>query len=188
MRSQLSPTITRMLLSHCKWDKHLLTEKFYNNPDGLFEEAGVVNPFRVATCTNIDSQGIYCEICYVELSLTVCIAIRRKSVAFLALTFHYVSQTSARNSCGHRFCRACWSEYLKTKIMGEGLGNSILCAAQGCKIVIDDETVMRFAGDNMALKFRYQHLITNSFVLVGTFSEHSRLNSSLPNISFTFPF
>lgn len=24
--------------------------------------------------------------------------------------------------CGHRFCKLCWGEYLKTKVMDEGMG------------------------------------------------------------------
>jgi hypothetical protein len=24
--------------------------------------------------------------------------------------------------CGHQFCKECWKEYLKTKIMDEGMG------------------------------------------------------------------
>lgn len=65
--------------------------------------------------------------------------------------------------CGHRFCTQCWGEYLTTKIMEEGLGQSISCAAHGCDILVDDVTVMRLISDPR-VKLKYQHLITNSFV------------------------
>jgi ariadne-1 len=44
--------------------------------------------------------------------------------------------------CGHRFCKLCWGEYLKTKIMDEGMGLTISCAAHNCDILVDDNTVM----------------------------------------------
>jgi len=65
--------------------------------------------------------------------------------------------------CGHRFCGACWTEYLTTKIMDEGMGQMIACAAHGCDILVDDETVLRLVTEARVLQ-RYRHLITNSFV------------------------
>lgn len=67
--------------------------------------------------------------------------------------------------CGHRFCVQCWGEYLTTKIMEEGIGQTIACAAHGCDILVDDATVMRLVRD-AKVKLKYQHLITNSFVEV----------------------
>ena len=51
------------------------------------------------------------------------------------------------------------------KIMDEGVGNSIACAARDCGTIIDDERVIQLVGDERA-KIRYQKLITNSFVQV----------------------
>ncbi len=76
--------------------------------------------------------------------------------------------------CGHKFCTACWGEYLTTKIMEEGLGQSIACAAHGCDILVDDVTVMNLVPD-ARVKLKYQHLITNSFV------EVSRMSFSIRN-------
>lgn len=67
--------------------------------------------------------------------------------------------------CGHRFCVQCWGEYLTTKIMEEGVGQTIACAAHGCDILVDDATVMRLVRDSK-VRLKYQHLITNSFVEV----------------------
>jgi len=67
--------------------------------------------------------------------------------------------------CGHRFCTQCWGEYLKNKIMEEGLGHSITCPASKCDILVDDVTVMRLVTDHR-VKNKYQHLIINSFVEV----------------------
>lgn len=68
-------------------------------------------------------------------------------------------------ACGHRFCKDCWTNYLTTKIIEEGMGNKISCAAHSCDILVDDQTVVNLVNDPK-VKLRYQHLITNSFVEV----------------------
>lgn len=65
--------------------------------------------------------------------------------------------------CGHRFCMPCWHEYLSTKIVAEGLGQTISCAAHGCDILVDDVTVANLVTD-ARVRVKYQQLITNSFV------------------------
>ena len=44
--------------------------------------------------------------------------------------------------CGHKFCAPCWTDYLTSKIVNEGMGQTISCAAYGCDILVDDATVM----------------------------------------------
>lgn len=78
---------------------------------------------------------------------------------------NYYFQMMTGLECGHRFCTQCWGEYLTTKIMEEGVGQTIACAAHGCDILVDDATVMRLVRDSK-VKLKYQHLITNSFVEV----------------------
>lgn len=152
-----------MLLHYCKWDKILLMEKFYNDPEKLFKEAHVINPFNVSvTDANADSETNECKICYADLSSIVCLNVNKCKII---LFIHFFYQPTATNACGHQFCTACWSEYLKVKIMDEGVGNSISCASTDCDVIIDDETVLELVEDSEA-KLRYQHLITNSFVQV----------------------
>lgn len=44
--------------------------------------------------------------------------------------------------CGHLFCEHCWNDYLRTKVLDEGIGQTISCAAHACDILVDDGTVM----------------------------------------------
>lgn len=60
-----------MLLSHCKWDKILIMEKFYNDPDKLFHDAHVINPFNISNHSIPESESNECEICLGELLSTV---------------------------------------------------------------------------------------------------------------------
>ncbi|XP_067120275.1 E3 ubiquitin-protein ligase arih1-like [Centruroides vittatus] len=143
---QIPPTITRILLNHFKWDKEKLYERYYDgDQDRLFSEARIINPCNSSNSTQkriIMASGLEsCEICFREVP--------RSMMEGLA--------------CGHRFCVECWEEYLRTKIMEEGMGQTISCAAHECNILVDDETVMKLISDTK-VKLKYQHLITNSFV------------------------
>jgi len=144
---QIPSTITRILLNFFNWDKEKLMEKFFDgNQDDLFREARVVNPFKKI---NIAKPKVVnkalgteeCEICYMV-------------------------QPAAQMTgleCGHRFCLQCWNEYLTTKIMEEGVGQTIGCPAHNCPILVDDDTAMGLVRDPR-VKLKFQHLITNSFV------------------------
>ncbi|CAL8074760.1 unnamed protein product [Orchesella dallaii] len=140
---QLPPTTMRILLNHFGWDKEKLLEAYYDgDQEQLFREARVVNPTVSRTPIVVPNSGVEdCEICYMQ----------KPSLMMYGM------------ECGHRFCVQCWSEYLTTKIMEEGMGQTIACAAHNCPILVDDATVMKLVTDPK-VKLKYQHLITNSFV------------------------
>ncbi|XP_046912406.1 E3 ubiquitin-protein ligase arih1l isoform X2 [Dermatophagoides farinae] len=139
---QLPQTITRILLNHFKWDKEKLYEKYYDGDQTqLFHDAHIVNPNYRPIKKPIYHANEFCIICCVE----------------------YPSSLMTGLGCEHRFCRECWTNYLTTKIMEEGQGQSICCAAHNCDILVDDQTVFNLVNDPK-VKLRYQHLITNSFV------------------------
>uniref|UniRef100_W5K6M5 RBR-type E3 ubiquitin transferase n=1 Tax=Astyanax mexicanus TaxID=7994 RepID=W5K6M5_ASTMX len=139
-------TITRILLSHFNWDKEKLMERYFDgNLDKLFSECHVINPSKKARTrpmsTRSSNQDMHCQICYLNFPNSY----------FTGL------------ECGHKFCMQCWGDYLTTKIIEEGMGQTISCPAHNCDILVDDNTVMRLITDSK-VKLKYQHLITNSFV------------------------
>lgn len=147
---ELPSTQTRILLHHFRWDKEKLMERFYDgDQERLFKDAHIVNPFSSSRNENKSKSSknknfnasAECEICFLPAD--------DKGMNGL--------------ECGHRFCRECWGAYLKTKIMDEGMGTSISCAAHNCNILVDDVTVMSLV-DDPRVRAKYQHLITNSFV------------------------
>ncbi|XP_065363902.1 E3 ubiquitin-protein ligase ariadne-1 [Calliphora vicina] len=159
---KLPPTITRMLLNHFKWDKERLLEKYFDgNAEDLFKLAHIVNPFNKPANANKQKNSKNtaeeCEICFSQLP----------------------SDSMAGLECGHRFCLTCWREYLTTKIISEGLGQSISCAAHGCDILVDDVTVTKLVTD-ARVRVKYQQLITNSFV------ECNQLLRWCPSIDCTY--
>ncbi|KAI1301586.1 E3 ubiquitin-protein ligase arih1 [Halotydeus destructor] len=143
---QLPPTITRILLNHFDWDKEKLYEKYYDEDRSqLFKEARIVDPVETAAVRPSRKSGFQ----GIESCIICCRDLPPSMLTGLA--------------CGHRFCKDCWGNYLTTKIMEEGMGNKISCAAHACDIFVDDQTVMSLISE-AKVKQRYQHLITNSFV------------------------
>jgi hypothetical protein len=45
-----------------------------------------------------------------------------KNNVFVKVCFLFLLQYFTGLECGHKFCMQCWSEYLTTKIMEEGMG------------------------------------------------------------------
>uniref|UniRef100_A0A4W5LQG4 RBR-type E3 ubiquitin transferase n=1 Tax=Hucho hucho TaxID=62062 RepID=A0A4W5LQG4_9TELE len=118
-------TITRILLSHFNWDKEKLMERYFDgNLDKLFSECHVINPSKKSRTrlmnTRSSAQDLPCQICYLNYPNTY----------FTGL------------ECGHKFCMQCWGDYLTTKIIEEGMGQTISCPAHSCDILVDDNTVM----------------------------------------------
>lgn len=120
-----------------------------------------LQPIRRTSTTGAEE----CEICFMVLPSSVSIKIKKNKRIEQFLIFGFTFQMMTGLECGHRFCTQCWGEYLTTKIMEEGVGQTIACAAHGCDILVDDATVMRLVRD-AKVKLKYQHLITNSFVEV----------------------
>jgi len=52
--------------------------------------------------------------------------------------------------------------------MSEGVCNAISCAQSGCDIIVDDKTITDIIQDSKVMA-KYQHLITNSFVVSNRF-------------------
>ncbi|KAK3604434.1 hypothetical protein CHS0354_013834 [Potamilus streckersoni] len=149
---QIPSTITRILLNHFKWDKEKLMERYYDgDQERLFAEAHVISPYRrdqgrptrrvTRSAASNSSDNTTCEICFDSRNTTEMSGLE----------------------CGHKFCLECWCEYLTSKIIDEGMGQTISCAAYDCDILVDDVTVMKLIHDPK-VKLKYQQIITNSFV------------------------
>ncbi len=150
---QIPATTVRILLNHFKWDKEKLMERFYSDDqEKVFKDAKVVSPFNdedsdspsassSAAAASKKPSTAECDICFLTL---------------------YPSMMTGL-ACGHNYCTSCWTEYLTTKIMDEGESQSIECPGSRCKILVDDQTVMKLVKDQK-VRLKYQHLITNSFV------------------------
>ncbi|CAM4777642.1 unnamed protein product [Rotaria magnacalcarata] len=169
---KLPTTTVRLLLHHFRWDKEKLMERFYdpNHQDELFRQAHIVNPFKKApqlqtqlSNSSHRSARRQTSVTSPSHSLTTVNPLRPSTEQTCAICCSTKPVNEmAGLECGHIFCTDCWRHYLTTKIIDEGIGQTIPCPAK-CDILVDDRTVLALI-EIPAVRRKYQHLITNSFV------------------------
>eukprot|EP00112_Aurelia_sp_Birch-Aquarium-sp1_P002902 Seg1321.9 transcript_id=Seg1321.9/GoldUCD/mRNA.D3Y31 product="E3 ubiquitin-protein ligase arih1" protein_id=Seg1321.9/GoldUCD/D3Y31 len=148
---QIPASTARILLTHFKWDKEKLLERYYSgDQEKLFEEAHVINPLRArgSSIGKLKKAGsgrtvskVQCDICLSPV----------------------LPESMAGLECGHMFCALCWNEYLNTKILEENIGQHIFCPATNCNILVDENFVSKILQD-MRVKLKYLKLIADCFV------------------------
>ena len=88
-----------MLLSHCKWDKAVMTEKLCVDPKKLYEEAHVIDPERANSVAS-QADDKECTICLSELSPSVCV-----SVVFAEAKTIFNEEQHDKITASFAFCR-----------------------------------------------------------------------------------
>ncbi|CAF0775606.1 unnamed protein product [Didymodactylos carnosus] len=166
---KLPSTTVRLLLHHFRWDKEKLMERFYdpNHQEELFRQARIVNPFKKQQQPHIPSQRHTrrqnsTTTASASPSTIIINPLKIDQQICVICCSQKLSHEMAGLECGHIFCTSCWQCYLTTKIMHEGIGQTISCPAK-CDILVDDKTVLTLI-DHPDVRRKYQHLITNSFV------------------------
>ena len=80
-------------------------------------------------------------LCFTAAFLSLCLSVQGWGEKY-AQECCLGTQEMTGLECGHKFCAKCWADYLTSKIIDEGMGQTISCAAFGCDILVDDTTVM----------------------------------------------
>ncbi|CAF4912999.1 unnamed protein product [Rotaria sp. Silwood1] len=187
---KLPSTTVRLLLQHVHWNEQRLMEQFFDPDyqDKLFRDANIVNPFKKSP--NVDGvedlkrqlsssplhsfrrQGLTPSTPSTPSPMIMTPPssplINLKPVTpIIEHTCVICCVTKSSNEmgglkCGHVFCIECWQYYLISKIMDEGISETISCPAK-CNIRVDDITVLHII-ESQDVRNKYQYLITNSFV------------------------
>jgi len=127
------------LLRHYQWKTEVLHQRYWDSPEAVLKEAGLV-------CTAPDADDEMklegsgeCLVCCENVEGGECCALR----------------------CRHRFCHDCWSSYLTMKII-EGEVTRINCPALNCKYTVPDTVVQKLVDKEIYEK--YLRFVTRSFV------------------------
>jgi ariadne-1 len=139
---------TKILLNFFKWEELSLLEKFY--------EEGRTKLFKLANIEyHSDEKAMPCvssKVCQICFESADCITSR----------------------CGHcSFCNDCYTQYLTTKIVEEGVGENLTCPAFKCNFVLEEAMVLSMISCP-SVKEKYKYLIINKFVT------HNRLLKFCP--------
>lgn len=157
----LKSSTAGILLRHYVWNFEKLQEQFWNDPAVALQEAGLSPPSSPSRSTHalpptsprrparvmrqpvpspvkrnrsLPSGPFECPVCCTEYSKET------------------TSSSSYALGCGHRFCRDCWSEYLKGKVQNEGESVRIQCMESGCDRVVREEVVDEMVTANVSKK------------------------------------
>ena len=130
------------LLRHFRWNKERLIERYMDSPEQVKYEAGVLdNPDcpRFLTLTDFT-----CGVCYL-------------SADDMGGTIDTVALP-----CGHRYCHDCYAHYAQQKVAEDGESRRIECMNEGCKLVVDQDTMSKLLPP--ALLERYRLLLDRAYV------------------------
>eukprot|EP00164_Ancoracysta_twista_P002815 GFYU01003744.1.p1 GENE.GFYU01003744.1~~GFYU01003744.1.p1 ORF type:complete len:505 (-),score=117.93 GFYU01003744.1:15-1529(-) len=134
-----------VLLRFYRWNKEKLQERYFEDPQGECEKAGV--NFGLSTAgSNADrdkepKEGDVCGICFDEDT----------PIAELNHT-----------GCGHFFCQDCYAQYMTMKV--EEGQSTITCPTPDCYVVVDEDLV-KACVDEKAFN-RYLFFLNRTFVEV----------------------
>jgi len=145
---EIPSATARILLTHFKWDKEKLLERYYSSDqESLFKEAHCISPHR----NNQSSAS--------KIRTSRSISRKDCGICLCAVTI----ETLTGLECGHCFCQFCWNDYLMNKILSENTGQNIFCPETNCDILVNEIFVLEVLQDNV-VRSKYHKLIADSFV------------------------
>lgn len=180
--TQLKETVVRILMNHVSWDQDAFLERYYGDDlPGFFAAAGAVVPnggeTSSATTSDIDVVGSTSTITKRSLDdvddhddegdddvRPNPKKLKTESLGDCEICLMPAGGPLIKNGCGHHFCVDCWRNYLIGKIMDEGLASFIQCPASECKILVEDDFVLRLITFPVVQE-KYKRRITEDFVV-----------------------
>eukprot|EP00670_Eutreptiella_braarudii_P010211 CAMPEP_0174311368 /NCGR_PEP_ID=MMETSP0810-20121108/3671_1 /TAXON_ID=73025 ORGANISM="Eutreptiella gymnastica-like, Strain CCMP1594" /NCGR_SAMPLE_ID=MMETSP0810 /ASSEMBLY_ACC=CAM_ASM_000659 /LENGTH=499 /DNA_ID=CAMNT_0015419593 /DNA_START=109 /DNA_END=1605 /DNA_ORIENTATION=- len=136
----ITPSAACCLLRHFKWNYDELSQKYFEDPDGLRGslglDLGTTKPFSEGS----SHTQANCNICFDEVPGSDLIALK----------------------CGHWFCRDCWSQYLQSKIDDGPSCVTTHCPYPKCQLAVDELLFQEVLPEKPLSKYR--QYILRSFV------------------------
>ncbi|CEP13362.1 hypothetical protein [Parasitella parasitica] len=139
----LSSEDAATLLRYFRWNKEKLFEQYMDSSEKVLKLAGVssVSDLKHSIVLARDiGTDFMCDICCDDSSDMETISV----------------------SCGHRFCRTCYTHYVVQKIREEGESRRIQCPDSKCAVIVDEKTVELLVDSKTHLKYR--ELLNRTFV------------------------
>jgi ariadne-1 len=135
---QIPKHIARALLNTCKWNLERLKDRFWDDPDGLYKECGLKPPGEEIVAAKPPVSSYECSCCLED-------------------TTDYLQNPT----CGHYFCKDCWSRGLEVEIKG---GNvfKLKCFHRGCTELIPDDIIKQVVSPDTLEK--YKQYLSSKFV------------------------
>ncbi|KAI8988618.1 hypothetical protein BDF20DRAFT_953743 [Mycotypha africana] len=133
------------LLRYFRWNKEKLFEQYMDSSEKVLKLAGVssISDLKhvIVLAKDLDTtEDFMCNICCDDDPEMETVSV----------------------SCGHRFCKRCYTQYLCQKIREEGESRRIQCPESDCNIIVDEKTVELLV--DSATYSKYRELLNRTFV------------------------
>ncbi|KAI5776894.1 hypothetical protein EDC01DRAFT_719912 [Geopyxis carbonaria] len=128
-----------ILLRHFKWQKERMIERYMESPEEVMHAAGLGPEFNDVPSTQ-KMDDFMCDICCDDEAGINTYAMK----------------------CEHRYCTACYTEYLSSKIKDEGEASRIQCPADGCSRIMDSKSIKMLVAPEVYK--RYEDLLNRTYV------------------------
>eukprot|EP00898_Chlorokybus_atmophyticus_P001675 jgi/Chlat1/2508/Chrsp175S02376 len=136
----LPPSVAGALLRHFKWNREQLLERYIEDAEGVCQKAGVhsrqlsqwtASSLSEASSDSGSSSAVQDHtLISAEFICPVC-------------TESCLLELSTALGCGHRFCFACWEQYLEGKVLEGPSCIFMTCIAYKCSVLVDEDVVHR---------------------------------------------
>ena len=113
----ISEDEAQVILQNFKWDKEKLTDCYFSNPEKVHQECGLES-YSAYVMVQLQDKFL-CQICYDETDISESFAL----------------------GCGHRFCKCCFSEYLRSEISNGSSCVTTKCPEHKCKQIVTKSVV-----------------------------------------------
>lgn len=136
----LSEPVAQKILEHCAWNVNTTVERFFQDSDALFVEAGLPSTASASgaeTPTAVrDRQRRVRRAAHI-----VCSVCDAKTADFAKL-----------DSCEHEFCSGCWKQWFEIHI-NEGDIRALSCMAQGCRTPCSEQFLRPLVSESAYQKY-----------------------------------
>lgn len=142
---KMKRSLIRRLLVHFKWNPERLIDRYYETQDNceeLFKEAGLV---YIPNTNKRDRQESRAT------TVGTCLVCFNSNLELMGMP------------CQHYYCKQCWSQYIQTMIMDNGVTENICCMDTYCNTSLGESFVVA-AILNEDVKTRYKQLIASSYI------------------------
>ena len=124
--------IASILLQHFRWNEDRLLEKFMDSSQAVLREVG--EPQNVLPSQELSSRP----------SKRARLDTPSEDFMCMICCDTPPDEDTWEPRCGHKFCTACWDEYVQTKIRQEGQC-LFKCMQDGCAVTMDQPSIRHFS-------------------------------------------
>ena len=165
---QVSPSLAKLMLHTMEWNVDQVIHRYRTDCVKLLRDARIKPQIRMSSNPELgqssSSQSTPCS--SQSSSVNTCGLPFRSRVSFVLCNVCYQNCPQEYHkslSCGHSYCRECWSNHLEVHIVN-GLTTNIECMASNCRILVPEDFALNLLATKSSLRDKYQQFAFKDYV------------------------